>query len=353
MRSNITIIGFLVSTLIYSQAEINKSLTIPEMIKVIGGTMSLGCTNEQLPFCNADEQPAHKVNISNFSISKYEITTKEFCEFLNASKDSLYFTYNEPVNPNDESKTSISWHTAKRIPGITPLYRQPIAQDYKQSIKMPLKNEQVIFKAYPGYDDFPVSNISFFAALKYTEWLSKTTGDYYRLPTEAEWEYAARGGTVSKCLQDSCFIYSGSNNPYEIVSMRNTSRVGSFKPNQLGIYDMSGNVSEFVLDVYDKDFYKQLPKESFDPIREYNGYRYMEYETRFNREKQKDTKKNKMRNIDFPAPEVELTDRNERELERVVKGGSYLFDEESWRVSSRTIFIGFKDHRNGFRIVRI
>lgn len=353
MKPKFTVIILLISTLVYCQIEIKKSLPLPEMIKVNGGTLLLGCTNEQLPFCDADEQPPHKVNISNFSISKYEITTKEFCEFLNASKDSFYFTYNEPDNPKDEFKTSISWHMAKRIPGITGLYRQPVAQDYYRSIRMPRKNEPVIFKAYPGFDDFPVSNISFFAALKYTEWLSQETGEYYRLPTEAEWEYAARGGAASKCLEDSCFIYSGSNNPYEIVSMRDTRRVGSFKPNELGIHDMSGNVSEFVLDVYDKDFYRHLPAASFDPIREYNGNRYMEYETRFDREKQNESNLNSMRNNDYPAPQIELTDRNEKELERVVKGGSYLFDENSWRVSSRTIIIGFKEHRNGFRIVRI
>ena len=353
MKSKITITILLISTLVYCQTEIKKSLTLPEMIIVNGGTMLLGCTNEQLPFCNADEQPSHKVNISNFSISKNEITTKEFCEFLNASKDSFYFTYNEPENPNDEFKTSVSWHIAKRIPGITPLYRQPIAQDYYRSIKMPRKNEPVIFNAYPGFDDFPVSNISFYAALKYTEWLSKTTEKYYRLPTEAEWEYAARGGVVSNCHQDSCFIYSGSNNPYEIISMRNTNKVGSFKPNQLGIYDMSGNVSEFVLDVYDKNFYKHLPKESFDPIREYNGNTYMAYETRFNRGKQNESKIKNMGNNDYPTPQIKLTDRNEKELERVVKGGSYLFDENSWRVSSRTFIMGFMDNSTGFRIDRI
>ncbi len=85
--------------------------------------------------------------------------------------------------------------------------------------------------------------VSFLAALKYAEWLSKVSGKFYRLPMEAEWEYAARGGKLSKCHKDSCYIYAGSSIDYEVIMMTSyTHKVGLKQPNELGIYNMSGNV---------------------------------------------------------------------------------------------------------------
>ena len=122
-------------------------------------------------------------------------------------------------------------------------------EDIDRAILMPKKDEPIIFKPYPGFEDHPVRMVSFLASLKYTMWLSNVSGKFYRLPTEAEWEYAARGGKLSKCHKDSCYIFAGSFKDYEVVNMTHyTQKVGSHKPNELGIYDMSGNVWEFCSD---------------------------------------------------------------------------------------------------------
>ncbi|SFC80755.1 Sulfatase-modifying factor enzyme 1 [Parapedobacter composti] len=84
-------------------------------------------------------------------------------------------------------------------------------------------------------------------------------GGTWRLPTEAEWEYAARGGKKSKG-----YIYSGSNNWKEVTQKENYAYkpVGKFKPNELGIYDMTGNVYEWCYDYYDEHYYSYSPKDN-------------------------------------------------------------------------------------------
>jgi formylglycine-generating enzyme required for sulfatase activity len=85
------------------------------------------------------------------------------------------------------------------------------------------------------------------------------TGKLYRLPTEAEWEFAARGGNNSKG-----YLYSGSNNIDSVAwyaenSIEKIYPIGKKQPNELGIFDMSGNVEELCVDFYDKEFYSSSP----------------------------------------------------------------------------------------------
>ena len=106
----------------------------------------------------------------------------------------------------------------------------------------------------------PVTDVSWDDALAYTQWLSKQTGKRYRLLSEAEWEYAARGGKTSSFWWGS---RAGSNNAhcFDCKSDYNTSKtakVGTYKPNPFGLYDTAGNVYEWVHDCYHRN-YKGAP----------------------------------------------------------------------------------------------
>jgi formylglycine-generating enzyme required for sulfatase activity len=104
-----------------------------------------------------------------------------------------------------------------------------------------------------------------YAALQYARWLSAKTGEFYRLPTEAEWEYACRAGSTTS--------YSFGEDPAELDlyawhfgnSDETFHEVGQKRPNEWGLYDMHGNVSEWTLDQYDPSFYASLPEESDSP----------------------------------------------------------------------------------------
>lgn len=108
--------------------------------------------------------------------------------------------------------------------------------------------------------DLPVENISFMEVQDYIQRLNKKTGKHYRLPTEAEWEYAAKGGNCSKG-----FMYAGSNDLAQVAwyssnGDEHTHPVGTKEANEIGLYDMSGNLWEWVNDWYDKSYYYSSPE---------------------------------------------------------------------------------------------
>lgn len=110
-------------------------------------------------------------------------------------------------------------------------------------------------------DDHPVQAVSWEDATAYCEWLSKTTGERYRLPLETEWEYACRAGTTTAfstgdTLSKTDANYDNTSEAYPYLTNKvtnpnwGTTRVGSFKPNSFGLYDMHGNAFEWCADVY-------------------------------------------------------------------------------------------------------
>ncbi|UPW16718.1 formylglycine-generating enzyme family protein [Agarivorans sp. TSD2052] len=108
-------------------------------------------------------------------------------------------------------------------------------------------------------DNMPVNNLSWQQANYFIERLNALTGETYRLPTEAEWEFAAMGGNYSQG-----YIYSGSNNIEDVAWYKDNSNnqaraVGLKAPNELGLYDMTGNVGEFVIDAFDDNYYRYGP----------------------------------------------------------------------------------------------
>ena len=105
-----------------------------------------------------------------------------------------------------------------------------------------------------GKKDFPAVNMTHYAASKFCEWLSSKTGYYYRLPTEAEWEYACSEDMDNLIINDYSWNSSNSEGKYQ--------KVGQKKPNSFGLHDMLGNVAEWTADVYEKNTYKKRRKKN-------------------------------------------------------------------------------------------
>ncbi len=193
--------------------RVNKSGLL-DMVHVKGGTFSMGSNNGK-----QDEQPVHQVLLNGFYISKYEITQNDYSKILgeNPSEQKGRFL---PV-------TNVSWYDA-------------VIFCNKLSETEGLEKIYKIYNPNPTYIDV------------YVNW----NANGYRLPTEAEWEYAARGGNSSKG-----YAYSGSDDPFLVAWFETNSpghgqEVGEKQPNELGIYDMSGNVFEWCHDWYGKNIYK-------------------------------------------------------------------------------------------------
>ncbi len=197
-----------------------NTITEDNMVFVQGGTFRMGSDDGK-----SDEKPIHSVTVSDFYIGKYEVTNREFIEFLNTKKVSSNGSYsgNEYIDMDNED----------------------CAIGYS--------NEKFYFKGsqYANDVDCPVIAVTWYGADAYCKWKGG------RLPTEAEWEYAARGRNRSgECA------FSGSNNIGDVAWYKDNpgseaQKVGTKHPNELGIYDMSGNVWEWCSDWYDKNYYSK------------------------------------------------------------------------------------------------
>jgi len=202
------------------------------MVLVEGGTFIMG--NDT---ANAYERPKHQVTVNSFYLGKYEVTYAEFKKFVDATG---YLT---------DSEQPDTFRLKKNLP--------PRAIN-NGTWKVTMKGDVI-----PLVDSMkPVGNISWNDAVAYCQWISRMTGKNFRLPTEAEWEYAARGGALSKGYK-----YVGGNNLDKVAwYQKNSSSVahigGQKKANELGIYDMAGNMREWCSDWYGDTYYQTGPTEN-------------------------------------------------------------------------------------------
>jgi len=195
-----------------------------ELVEVSGGTFEMGCTSEQNN-CDGDETPVHTVTVDGFKISKYEITNQQYADFMNEIGANSDGSYNGTLYLDmDHSECKVDYFGGQFVPES-------------------------------GKENHPVIKVTWYGANAFCE--------YYvgRLPTEAEWEFAARGGNSA-----SATLYADSDNIDEVAwyyyNCSSTQEVGTKSPNELGIYDMSGNVWEWCNDWYGAFYYSNSPQDN-------------------------------------------------------------------------------------------
>lgn len=207
-----------------------------DMVPIPGGTFLMGSPSSE-PGRNADEGPQHLVTVRPFWMGKTEVTWDEY----------EIFQKEMGVNAPEDNDKKLQ-ENADAITGPTPPY---VDQYYGH-----------------GQNKHPALCMTHHAAAEYCRWLSKRTGKLYRLPTEAEWEHAARAGTTTayffgddpKDLGE--YAWYRKNAAPSPDDEPKTHEVGKRKPNPWGLHDMYGNVTEWCLDHYDKDFYQMMPKDT-------------------------------------------------------------------------------------------
>jgi formylglycine-generating enzyme required for sulfatase activity len=210
----------------------------PEMVSIKGGLFFMGSQDGM-----TNERPVHAVVVSDFEIGKYEITNDEFAAFV---EDTGYVTEAEKLGSGRIARDRGFGY----YPGFN--WREWNAQGSNLE----------------GRGRQPVVQVSWNDALSYCRWLSEKTGHPYRLPTEAEWEYACRGGTQTRYWWGDSFDQtkvntmgmwiSSSEEPWPKEGHTLTTEVDAYTPNPFGLHDMIGNLWEWVADYAADDYYLQL-----------------------------------------------------------------------------------------------
>ena len=229
------VLSFVVAIALHSVCAQSNSFqkyeqTIPgsdvkfEMVPIKEGSFVMGDDKSG----KADEKPARKIKVSAFWMGAREVTYDEFVLFLN--------------DENYSQNNDVDAITRPSVPYID------------------------MTRGMGKEGGYPANSMKQYSALMYCKWLYDKTGIFYRLPTEAEWEYACRAGTTTKYffgddsaqLKDYAWYAANSGMKYH--------KTGLKKPNPWGLYDMLGNVQEWVLDQYVADAYSKLEDGTADPV---------------------------------------------------------------------------------------
>jgi formylglycine-generating enzyme required for sulfatase activity len=215
-----------------------------EMVPIPGGTFAMGSPPAE-PGRSADEGPQRQVSVRPFWMGRFEVTWDEYDRFA----------FNQGIAGNLIKGSDQQKGLADAVTRPTP----------------PYADESFGY----GKGRQPAISMTHHAAMEYCRWLSAATGKLYRLPTEAEWEYACRAGSKS--------AYSFGDEPGKLGEYawyaENADAaphiVGKKKPNAWGLHDMHGNVAEWCIDQYDKDFYSSIrPEAALSPVLLPNESRY-------------------------------------------------------------------------------
>lgn len=192
-----------------------------EMVPVPGGTFRMGNTGEAAG--KADEKPVVSVAVDPFWISKFEIPWDVYEAFV--------FEKADPTTVKEDAA----------LDGVT----RPTPPYLDMTLGM-------------GKEGFPAISMTHYNAIQFCKWLYTRTGVFYRLPTEAEWEYAAKAGTETDYDFGTDASQLDEYAWYAANSGGKTQPIGKKKPNAWGIHDMLGNVAEWTFDQYDAGYYDSL-----------------------------------------------------------------------------------------------
>jgi len=234
------ILVLFISVFILSGVAVGVEPVVPskdgaEMVFVPGGEFIMGTDSKDMV-----DAPSHKIYVSSFYMDKYEVTNRQFARFLNDMK--------MPETKNGQRWAWVVLRSDLQTDERKDWWPTEIVYDQRTGKYVP----------FPGYEEYPVISVSWYGADAYCRWAGK------RLPTEAEWEFAARGGLERKEYPWGNEIPTGG-----VVFERKwtsnsdpppTEPVGNWYPNGYGLYDMAGNVWEWVSDWYDPNYYKKSPK---------------------------------------------------------------------------------------------
>jgi len=266
----------------------SKTVSYDGMVKIPDGEFLMGASDDE---GREDEYPQHRVKVNGFWMDATEVTNAQFEKFVKATG---YVTTAEIKPDWQEIKKQLPPGTPKPdesvlvaaslvfVPTTTPVDLNNVAQWWSWTEGANWKHPSGPQSDIKGKENYPVVHISWDDANAYAKWAGK------RLPTEAEWEFASRGGLVDKKY------FWGNEAPEQGKSKANTwdgkfpylnsakdkftgaAPVKSFTPNKYGLYDMAGNVWEWCSDWYTPEYYKQLsgsiannpkgPSKSYDPM---------------------------------------------------------------------------------------